>query len=617
MFRGSEEPTQSRRPQRRVVPAAPLVVTKTKHVLCFLCLFDGLRTPSIRRLIRKPRDVCQNPLLTFDPSFFSPSSEKALQEFYASNASCESTTIMVDPSVSDVTQMLKTHGQTMTRPVRRLLVHYFGQGCHVPRPDSVFFFSDNHVKYRPLKFAKFMEYCQCPLAFIFDCPCAAVLAGQIKPDMFAFFACAQDEELPLSTDAPLDLFSSCLLTPYDTAVWWHRKRHSAVYDMPVNPSKESDGFLQLFLNALLDTICFDSQEPSLYEAYTLDPTLAALFRGFALAQRVMLSFNIHCSSVPALRPMADHKLWSVWDTAIDLCSSLPKETAETMLYQLCMDTFRNCPSAGVIPLYTNFMMSPDFREPTAKQLLQLLDDSDGVAEIAARSNLPVVINEQERPSEACLLIMAKMQATPNGIGIPLSMAFLMSKSLDVVKCGLLNMALAMMKEYGPSFNKLSNVCINQAVGCAPLSGVVLGLLLQHGVRIGLRGYTSEFVNMCENQHADIRAASVFVLGASREPSMLEKIKTMASDSSPLVREQALFALFNFYVNQIPGVTTEDMAVFANDEDEEVMESYQEVQELLSKPGSKPSLNPLCQRLILSVQSPGFRTRYHTSIFGFE
>lgn len=612
---------QSRRPQRNAVQSPPVPVTKTKHVLCFLCLFDGLRTPSIRRLIRKPRDVCQNPLLTFDPSFFSPSAEKALQEFYAENASCDSTTIVVDPSSDEVISLIRMHGQSITRPVQRLIIHYFGQGCHTPRPDSVFFFSSDHVKYKPIRFAKFMEYCQCPLAFIFDCPCAAILTKQIRPDMFAFFACGADEELPLSTDAPLDLFSSCLLNPYDTAIWWHGKRHSAVYDMPVKPSKECDGFLRLFLSALLDTICFDSQQLDVYESYTLDPTVASLFRGFALAQRVMLSFNIHCSSVPALRPMAGHSLWSVWDTAVDLCSSLPKDNAETMLYQLCMDTFKNLPSAGMIPIYTNFMLTPAFADATAMQLLQLLDDNEGVPEIAARSNLPVVINTQDRPTETLLLIMAKMLATPNGVGVPLSMAFLMSKKIEVVRCGMLNMALAMMREFSPSFNKLSTVCINQAVDCAPISGIVLGLLLQHGVRIGLRGYTSEFVKMCENQHSDIRAAAVYLLGASLEQGVLDTIKKLVNDESPLVREQVLFAIFNFYKSRIPGVTAEDMAAFANDEDDEVRESYELVQEAMTNAqttgqGNVPNLNPFCERLLLSVQAPGFRIRYRTNLFGY-
>jgi hypothetical protein len=80
--------------------------------------------------------------------------------------------------------------------------------------------------------------CPCPLNFIFNCPCTACLAPHFtqQQNVFAFFACGRDESLPLSTDAPMDLFSSCLLMPYDTAIWWHMQRHSSVYEEPQMPS---------------------------------------------------------------------------------------------------------------------------------------------------------------------------------------------------------------------------------------------------------------------------------------------------------------------------------------------------------------------------------------------
>ena len=60
----------------------PRVTIKTKYSISFLCLFDGLRTPSIRRLVRKPNMLCDKPLLTFDPSFYAPSSKSAMKEIY-------------------------------------------------------------------------------------------------------------------------------------------------------------------------------------------------------------------------------------------------------------------------------------------------------------------------------------------------------------------------------------------------------------------------------------------------------------------------------------------------------------------------------------------------------
>ena len=127
-----------------------------------------------------------------------------------------------------------------------------------------------------MKIINLIHSCACPLAFIFDCPAAAVLSTHLKTqrDIFAFFSCAADEKLPLSTDAPMDLFSSCLLTPYDTAIWWHMQRHSTVYDEAQLPNEENKEFLFGFLYALLDAIAFESQPSSVYEKFTADPTIA-------------------------------------------------------------------------------------------------------------------------------------------------------------------------------------------------------------------------------------------------------------------------------------------------------------------------------------------------------
>jgi hypothetical protein len=100
-------------------------------------------------------------------------------------------------------------------------LHYFGHGCHAPSPDGLlYFFSDDCSRYHPLKLMNIFSGCPCPLSFIFDYPCAACLAPHFtqQQNVFAFFACGRDEILPLSTDAPMDLFSSCLLMPYDTAI---------------------------------------------------------------------------------------------------------------------------------------------------------------------------------------------------------------------------------------------------------------------------------------------------------------------------------------------------------------------------------------------------------------
>ena len=439
----------------------------------------------------------------------------------------------------------------------------------------------------------------------------------MRPDMFGFFACAADEGLPLSTDAPMDLFSSCLLNPYHTAIWWHNNRHASLFEHAVEPDVQNTKFLEGFLTSLLTAISFETQTATVYESYTVDPTLSALLRGFVLAERVMLSFNIHSSAFPELSPMTENSLWNIWDIAIDLCASMPRETAEQMLYDLCMDTFSECPSEGVIPIYTHFLRMPRFKEKTARQLLILMDAHKGFAETGARSNLVEVLIKDPEPSESSLLILAKMLATARGVNTQLSTCLSSSKNIEVLKVGMLNVCIVLSKNFSSMYNSMWMTCLDHAVDCAPFSGLLLGTLLAHGIRAHI-GFAKVFQTLCFHQHDDIRASSVYVLGLSLDSTVADKIKEMASDTAPIVREQALYAMFNFVKNQTPGITLDDLRRFASDDDEMVKHAYSTVQPLLSnlRPGAQiANPNPIMDKLVKAVQNFGFRNRYLSNIFG--
>lgn len=535
-------------------------VTKTKCAVCFLCLFDGLRTPSIRRLIRKPRTVCKKPLLTFDPSFYAPSSTEALQELYQTALNCPCS-ISVDPPVNTALELLKQksnpdptrnahtgHHENASQN-QRILIHYFGQGCLEPGSDGcIYFFSDDLTRYKPIKILNMIHTCNCPLCFIFDCPCASIIMPQLatQKDIFAFFACESDECLQLSTDAPMDLFSSCLLSTYDTAIWWHMQRHSTVYDTPRLPNDENKEFLSSFLNSLLDAIAYESQKLSLYQAYTADPAIATLFRGFVLAQRVMLSFNIHCTAFPQLENMDYHPFWDVWDIAIDCCITLSKEDAISMLFNLCVETFDSFGSPGIFAIYGCFItQTPSLSETAAKHLLKYLDSEKGAEMIdsAAASSLPNALLAIGTQTESSLLILAKLltSSMSTSFNLNLRLTFVSSKDHKLLYAGALHVCCAIIKSYSSTYSDLVRFCFDHILNAAPLSAFLLGLLYERGCKpSSIPGFLSKVgsllkgsgENLSISTNSNNNSSSNSFLKVTSNPSLSSSNSYFDNDSAP-------------------------------------------------------------------------------------
>jgi hypothetical protein len=522
-----------------------------------------------------------------------------------------------------VQQLLREHGSAS--PAQRLLLHYFGHGCRAPSVEGdLFFFSEERTHPKPMKIVKVLNTCACPLAFIFDCPCAACLAPHLRArrDLFALFACAPDERLPLSTGAPMDLFSSCLLMPYDTALWWHTQRHASVYDAPRMPSDANRAFLERFLAAVLDAIAFETQAAAAYQAWTLDPAVGALFRGFALAQRVLLAFNLHASALPELRPMAAHALWDVWDIAIDIAIALDSEPAQALLFELCVQTFDEFPSPGVYAIYAHFMRTPAFAADAAARLLAMLDAAPGAAGVAARSALRGAVLEMPRPDEAHLFMLAKMQATDAAPELDPQAVVTLAAAARSVACGMLNACLAVARAWAPLFARLPQVCLEKAEEGAPFAGLLLGLVIERGGRMNTRGLSGKCAALCASARADARATAVFALGVAGEPAAVPVLERMAADPDEIVREQVLWAMFAMVKN---GVDRRGIGVidrFASDQSQLVRKAHDSAKLLVGqlKAGvmkDSQTPNPILKNLIASVKAPGFVGRYRTNIFQMQ
>ena len=595
-----------------------ILSSKTKGALCFLCLFDGLRTPTIRRLSRKPRSICNKPLLTFDPSVFAPSSQNALQEIYMSSLKC-SAEMVVDPPVKDVIDMIRR--QTQTGTPDRLVLHYFGQGCMQPTADgSIFFFSDDRLRYKPVKIDVLRKNCPSPLCAIIDCPNAAVLAPFFsQPDSIGFFACSQNEQLPISTDAPWDLFSSCLLSPFETAVWWHSRRHSCVFDIQYNTYKDQNCFIKQFFYALLEAIAFDTQPQSVMETFSRDPAMMSLARGFVLSQRVMQSFNLHPVSQPQMKPTSSHDLWFFWDTAIDCSLAMPEDEAAKMIFKLFISSFNNFPNLGVLPIFSFFISRPEFRNETVTILINYLDQHSDVSDVIARSNVAKTIVEMSNPSEITVLLLVKMLALGCGTS-PFQQQwpfwYKPESPVSEIKAGMLAICIAIQSNCVSSFTKISNICIQKATECSPYSAILLGQLLKSAQRLwNLPPFGSKFLPLLSSQNDEDKVAGAYIIGLIKEKNAIQQLINNMKDSSALVRAQSTIALGTIYASSQDGEAAEALRNAAAGNDKAVAEIAQLILDGKLEKAQKKS--DVLTIILDHVKGNGFLEKYRKGLLKCE
>ncbi|ROT35352.1 WD repeat domain-containing protein mip1 [Sodiomyces alkalinus F11] len=303
---------------------------------------------------------------------------KALQSQYETLAIRTRYKQYLDPSVEET----KKFCISLRRNAKdeRVLLHYNGHG--VPKPTSsgeIWVFNKNYTQYIPVSLYDLQHWLQAPTMFVWDCS----EAGNILNNYHRFVekheqeeeenaardpnyektafrpyihlaACGVKENLPTNPLLPADLFTSCLTTPIEMALWFFVLQNPLKTNLTPERAKKLPGRLQerrtplgelnWIFTAITDTIAWTTLPRHLFRKFfRQDLMVAALFRNFLLAQRIMSVYGCHPQSYPELPDTRQHPLWASWDLAVDMALAqlpmLERKESEGIEYEYQNSTF--------------------------------------------------------------------------------------------------------------------------------------------------------------------------------------------------------------------------------------------------------------------------------------
>lgn len=285
----------------------------------------------------------------------------------------------LDPSVEET----KKFCVSLRRNAKdeRVLFHYNGHG--VPKPTQsgeIWVFNKNYTQYIPVSLYDLQQWLQAPTFFVWDCSDAGNILNNFhrfveKHEQEEAEAAAKDptlticnyrpyihlaatgvkESLPTNPNLPADVFTSCLTTPIEMALWFFCLQNPLSSNVSPERAKKLPGRLQerrtplgelnWIFTAITDTIAWTTlPRPLFRKFFRQDLMVAALFRNFLLAQRVMNFYGCHPQSYPELPDTHQHPLWESWDLAVDMAlHQLPmleaRERGELPDYEFVNSTF--------------------------------------------------------------------------------------------------------------------------------------------------------------------------------------------------------------------------------------------------------------------------------------
>ncbi|KAB5547163.1 raptor N-terminal caspase like domain-containing protein [Coniochaeta sp. 2T2.1] len=259
----------------------------------------------------------------------------------------------LDPSIEET----KKFCTSLRRNAKdeRVLLHYNGHG--VPKPTAsgeIWVFNKKYTQYIPVSLYDLQSWLQAPTIFVWDCSEAGNIlnnyhrfvekhekeedeaaekdANYVKTSFRPYIhlaSCNAKENLPTNPQLPADLFTCCLTTPIEMALSFFVLQNPLNTKLTPDSARRLPGRLQerrtplgelnWIFTAITDTIAWTTLPRDQFRKYfRQDLMVAALFRNFLLAQRIMPVYNCHPQSYPVLPDTSRHALWDSWDLAVDM-----------------------------------------------------------------------------------------------------------------------------------------------------------------------------------------------------------------------------------------------------------------------------------------------------------
>ncbi|WOO77695.1 Target of rapamycin complex 1 subunit mip1 [Vanrija pseudolonga] len=374
---------------------------KTVNGGLFLCLNIGVDPPDIVKTNPAAKTECW-----IDPT--SLPSNKAIdaigrslqQQFETLNPKVRYKPAQ-DPAIEETKKVCV--GLRKNARDERTLFYYNGHG--VPKPTSggeIWVFNKSYTQYIPVSLVDLQEWLGSPCIYVWECSGAGSiitnfkqsarrrdeeirqanaasnggvnhdLPGSLFSESIHLAPCSANQVLPMSPDLPADLFTCCLTSPIETALRFFvqqdplkRNIHSSSddprsrlnVDMVMKiPGDLKDrrtplGELQWIFTAVTDTIAWLSfPRETFMRLFRQDLLVAALFRNYLLAQRIMTTYHCTPISHPELPSTHNHPLWDSWDLAVDACLAqlpdlLDQEAAREAAPQLAIPPLVYKPSS--------------------------------------------------------------------------------------------------------------------------------------------------------------------------------------------------------------------------------------------------------------------------------